>query len=274
MATHEKPSFLQFEALLTAPCLLKPGWDIPLFEPEEYERIQTPDLPVLPHNLVFGKKMEILFAHYLKSSSRYSLVAENLQIMDDKLTIGELDFLAKDHQTNHTLHIEMACKFYLYREELSADPLACWIGPNGRDRLVDKLDKLRNKQFPLLFDKLTQIHLNALNIRPEECQQLLFFPALLFSTGSYLPLTPCLNTKAISGYWLSFEAFQKSDFDQCLFALPAKENWLIHPKHANTWISRTAAQALILQKLGSRQSPLVWMKNANDEYHRFFVLWW
>lgn len=64
----------------------------------------------------------------------------NLQVQQDKRTLGELDLLIQHGQ--QPWHLELALKFYL---GFGND----WIGPNRRDYLADKIRHTRDKQLAL-----------------------------------------------------------------------------------------------------------------------------
>lgn len=64
----------------------------------------------------------------------------NLQISNRVRTLGELDLLIR--QPSHTLHIELALKFYLGVKD-------DWIGPNRRDLLSQKIRHTTSHQLPL-----------------------------------------------------------------------------------------------------------------------------
>ena len=63
---------------------------------------------------MLGKQAETCFEFLLKQSKRYQLLAANIQIQGEIKTLGELDYLVFDSETSKTLHIELACKFYLF----------------------------------------------------------------------------------------------------------------------------------------------------------------
>lgn len=83
-----------------------------------------------------------LWLHLIQYSSRYQLIAEEIQLHDEKQTIGALDFLVEDIQNKQTEHWEVAVKFYLLHKGL-------WHGPNGNDRLDIKLNRMLNHQLKL-----------------------------------------------------------------------------------------------------------------------------
>ena len=94
-----------------------------------------------------GKYVERFVSHQLVNTEGISLIAENIQISKDRITLGELDCLL--YKNGNPIHLEVVYKFYLY--DPTKQGLHCWIGPNKKDRLVEKLEKLQQKQLPLLY---------------------------------------------------------------------------------------------------------------------------
>ncbi len=75
------------------------------------------------------------------------MLAHGLQVRDGGRTLGELDFVFRDRQ-ERVCHWEVAVKFYLYcadREVAGSH----FIGPNARDTLERKWDRMQRKQLPL-----------------------------------------------------------------------------------------------------------------------------
>ena len=91
--------------------------------------------------MLLGKRFEKLIAFWLKASDRFDLIFHSLQIAGKRNTLGEVDFLLRDLHSSQLFHMEVACKFYLgYRNSPAWDH---WIGPNAKDSLQLKMDKLK-----------------------------------------------------------------------------------------------------------------------------------
>lgn len=104
----------------------------------------------LPTNVRLGHIAERVVGQAIKVSENYEVLFENIQILEGKNTIGEIDFILREVETEQVIHLELAYKFYLYDPDISDTPIDNWIGPNRNDSLVEKLEKLKQKQFPLL----------------------------------------------------------------------------------------------------------------------------
>ena len=81
-----------------------------------------------------GKRVEEFLSFQFKHSNDIDIISENLQIKNEKITIGELDFLLKN-KSKH-IHLEVVYKFYLYDSNINSNnSLDYWIGPNRKDTL-------------------------------------------------------------------------------------------------------------------------------------------
>lgn len=104
-------------------------------------------LPELSLNQKLGHLYEEGLAYLLEDSECYDLLEQSLQLQSDRHhTLGELDFLLRDHSSGELIHLELAVKFYLAVE--SPDGLLL-PGPDARDNYFKKLDRLRTHQLTL-----------------------------------------------------------------------------------------------------------------------------
>lgn len=112
---------------------------------------------VRPHDamtLNFEQKLGHLYedalAAMLAATPRYTAVARGIQIRKNTgHTVGELDFLIRDLDSDQTIHLELAVKFYLAVETERGFLLP---GPDARDNYFRKLTKMRSHQL-VLTDK-------------------------------------------------------------------------------------------------------------------------
>lgn len=137
-------------------------------------------------------------AELFNSSPNYQLLAEEIQLIQDKETIGAIDFIAKNNQTRNIEQWEVAIKFFLLHKGL-------WYGPNPQDRLDKKLDRMLNHQ---LIMSQTQLFKTTY---PQWSDKAIL-PKLLMQGRLYVnPFRPetipehCLglpiNKNRIKGYW-------------------------------------------------------------------------
>ncbi|HSP82163.1 MAG TPA: DUF1853 family protein [Gillisia sp.] len=230
-------------------------------------------IPELSSNFVLGKRMEIFFNHLLFHSPQFEVIAKNLQIYRDKITLGELDFLIKDLQNNSIYHVELVYKFYLY--DPGYEDEAGWIGANRKDSLIQKISRLQQHQLPLLQAKETQEIIRSYGIEEQEIEQQVCFKATLFIPKFHkLPATSNINKACIAGYWIRFKDFSQSEYATHSFYAPKKQDWPIDPSMNKEWNPYAEFREQIEEFINNKRSPLVWMKNETGGFERFFVVWW
>ncbi|WP_298420693.1 DUF1853 family protein [uncultured Kordia sp.] len=225
----------------------------------------------LPTNLRLGHMVEKIVSECIKSSSNYKVLFENIQIQKDKDTIGELDFIIEELKSKQVIHLELAYKFYLYDPTLSENSFHNWIGPNRRDSLQEKLDKLKHKQFPLLYNQHTKENLSTLDI--DNVSQVLCLLASLYIPYTYKETYSPNFQKAIKGYYVNFETFINFDHTDKMYHLPTKKEWGIDPVENKIWTHFEETQIEIERQLQKKHAPLCWLKHI-DSYECFFVVWW
>jgi hypothetical protein len=113
----------------------------------ESHRKALPQSLCSPPNHRVGKYFENLIQFWLQEVLSTRIIAQNLQIIEEGKTKGELDFIFQKNDEG-IIHWETAVKFYLYHE--SETVLGShYIGPNTNDTFERKLDRLFNYQLPL-----------------------------------------------------------------------------------------------------------------------------
>ena len=226
--------------------------------------------------LVLGKRVEHFMAYYLENHSPYKILTQNIQVFNEKTTIGELDFLIQERRTQQVIHLEQVYKFYLYVPNASLPSGDPWIGPNYKDSFQQKMDKLTQKQFPLLDQTQTKKALEYLQLDLSSIQQHLSFKAALFLPfNKVVDSFKTINNNCIEGLWMRLEDFeQNTAFRKAQFFLPEKQDWGVHPKYNPTWFSYASILAKIQASLAQKRAPLCWIKTAEKKYQKFFVVWW
>lgn len=214
---------------------------------------------------------EACFEAYLKQSINFELLAANLQIHGEKKTLGELDYIVRNLQTDEVLHIELACKFYLYDENAGEVAEQKWIGPNRKDSLYEKLEKLKHKQFPLLQTSETSKVLTSLGI-PKPTSQELCLKALLFLPKELsAEVFPKHVKDCIVGHYLKQnDLVEEVD---AKYAIPLKKEWLLPIDSITDWHHFSEINVLIGEQLKVKKSPLLYKKTPHN-LERFFIVWW
>ncbi|MDX1545083.1 MAG: DUF1853 family protein [Christiangramia sp.] len=226
-----------------------------------------------PRNSVLGKRMESFFELAIKYSERYRLIDSNIQIIENKHTLGEIDFLVYDKQSQKPLHVELVYKLYIYDKNLAPD-INRWIGPNRRDSFSEKLDKLKNRQFPILYKPETLKYLKNLGLQQEEIEQQICFKAKLFTPAGFQDLrTAEINTDCYTGEWFNFSEFSRFKAQDNMFFSPPKRSWSAPPESNKEWFSHSEIIKTIEALFEKQKSPLIWMKTKTG-YQSFFVVWW
>ncbi|QFU76402.1 DUF1853 family protein [Halioglobus maricola] len=96
-----------------------------------------------------GLYVESLWHFFLTQDPLVDLLSTNLAVREGGRTIGEFDVLYYCHQRRRHVHLELAVKFYLCSPGLDGSEWRHWLGPNRRDRLDLKLDRLIQHQLAL-----------------------------------------------------------------------------------------------------------------------------
>lgn len=221
-------------------------------------------------NLRLGKLVEQFVFHQLKEDSSCAVLAENIQIQEGNRTIGELDAILK---TEHgPVHLEIIYKFYLYDPNAGSTEISHWIGPNRKDSLLQKLDKLKEKQLPLLYHPKTQSLLESLGLSTSEIKQRVLFKAQLF-----LPMTSKnnvfshLHSACVRGFYMKMNNLDLFKTGQ--FYIPEKIHWLMDVHENVKWMHHDDFLIEVRRWADKKLAPLCWLKQ-HGKYSKFFVVWW
>lgn len=264
------PSESRVVSILNATCLSDSFTGYKTFEPSQLS-FDTIPAHNSPTNLRLGHLVEKSFAALLKGSKNYAVEHENLQVVINGSTIGELDFILRERTTGQLIHLEVTYKFYLLDPTLPAELLQNWIGPNRNDSLGQKLQKLQSKQFPLLHHAEVK---NKLGLASgAHCEQQLCFMAQLFIPLKMKSDLPQELIPAIKGWYMNMDQFDEMDHSASLYHLPLRTEWGIHPESSKTWMPFEEMKDELGVRMDERQSQLVWHKEGT-KYSTFFVTWW
>ncbi len=218
-------------------------------------------------NLRFGHMMELYFSAWLASHPHYEVLAQNIQLISEGVTLGEIDFLVKDSSSNELLHIELAYKFYLLKH-VNGSPQ--WIGPNAKDTLEAKLYRLRHHQFPLLRHPLFLKVLQQMGLGQQEIRQLACLKGQLFLPQGYKGALPAgVNPEAVAGTWTRFNRMMDQQGRGVLYCLPAKLDWLLPPFKGEEWMEPKEAMAALE---AHKRPQLCWTRHSDGTHERIMVL--
>ena len=135
------------------------------------------DLDQLNEHTALGRYTERLLSIWFKHNPHFELLKFNLQIVVQKRTVGEIDFLLLEKDSGKAVQLEFAIKYFLAKQSDQEDTQ--FIGPKGRDSLKAKSKKLIEQQMQLSLNHSEQLEegLRAFDFKPQiMLKGELFFP--------------------------------------------------------------------------------------------------
>ena len=208
-----------------------------------------------------GKLIEYFVINELNGVKNISVLKTNIQINNNKITIGEIDTLIK--QVTQLIHLEIVFKFYLYENNSNSKEIDNWIGPNRNDSLSEKIEKLKSKQLPLLFNKITYLHLKELGFDINQIIQKIYFKAHLFVPFELVKHSfKYVNNSCIEGYYISYKELNKLS-PGMKFYIPKKLDWIVKPHNSVKWLSHSQMQKELYLHQKKRLLPYVGLKKEN-----------
>ena len=183
------------------------------------------------HNRVLlGSYFECLWQFFFQYNPQWQLLGHHIQVIDAKQTLGELDIIAHNLNDQCEYHVELAVKFYLKHPNKLGNDLQDWLGPQSHDRLDLKLNKLNHKQFPFLYNPVTQSQLKEKGL-PNKPEQRLVIKGYLFEpwpeTSSCLHAD--INSNGLKAFWLHQQ--QTEALLQEYTANTQSMQWALLPKY-------------------------------------------
>jgi len=259
--------------LSTPPLWIKEQFGMQQFEFPDIDLTSFQPNPV-PEHIRLGHQMEFVFKQLIEHSADYEVLLHNLPVRKGKQTIGEIDFIVENIQTEELIHIELTYKFYIINPEIS-EPIHQLMGPNRRDMFFSKMEKIKNEQFKLLHSKAGVKALSNNNIDHSKIIHQTCYKTQLFEPYRSKPINiRPLNTNCITGSWLRFEDFKSEEFKQYQFYIPFKAQWVIEPHCDVEWTSHFETLMTINLRMLKENAPMVWMRKYDTEFKKFFVVWW
>ena len=228
---------------------------------------------MMPTSIRLGQRMEV-FMEAALASENYQLLSKNLQIIAEKQTLGELDFIFRNLATEETIHLEMVYKFYFYRPEIPGSWIDKLIGPNAKDKLRYKLDRLSSHQFPILYKPETKAYLDKIDLNVKILKQQISFKAQLYVPFDIRLKESRIPEDQIQGFYFTInqlEIFSRSEF---LFYIPRKDDWvstpIMNPEVYNYSIFRKKISAALIEQ----RSCMFWVFETKTKFQKHFATWW
>ncbi|UII79655.1 DUF1853 family protein [Flagellimonas sp. CMM7] len=224
--------------------------------------------------LRLGHQMESVFEQLISFSEDWEIIAKNALVDRNRIRLGELDFIARNSETNQVYHIELAYKFYIVNPTIS-EPIHRLMGPNKRDMFFTKLDKLKEKQFPLLYAPELNDTLQKLQVKPYAVKQQACFKSQLFIPfeDTSVPIRP-LNKNCVEGKWIRFNDFNSERFTASEYYIPFKREWVITPSLNRKYVTHYLTLLEVNLRMLKESAPMLWMKKSDGTVEKLFVVWW
>jgi len=266
-------------------------------------RLDNDPRPLLQHlakekSHFLGTYFESLWGFYLEAHPSFNLIAKNLQVNGRQKTIGEFDFIIQDCISGDFIHQEIAIKFYLgFKKENShsfSDGEHIWFGPQCRDRLDLKIDKLINTQTRLSKTEAGQCTLNSAckqhtnedNKNLSQISSQIVLKGYLFYPENDTVIAPSYcNPKHLKGSWITLTSLTNNIEAADAWCLLSKSNWMSRfqleygqtEPYRNFYIHQTDLLEAVSEKINKESRP--WMvaglKQHTQGYleeHRLFVV--
>ncbi|WP_375171213.1 DUF1853 family protein [Marinobacter sp.] len=169
-----------------------------------------------------GFYFERLYEVLLTDLLGWDILLKNTQIQSNGHTLGELDFVVHNRTDDRIEHHEIAIKYYLGFASNGAPVL--WYGPNARDRLDLKSDRLINHQSRRTHQPETLAILAEHGIAGPLTARI-FMPGYLFYPLSHRLEAPALaHGHHLRGWWVY--ASDLIDTDTSAWVQLHKPHWV------------------------------------------------
>jgi len=175
------------------------------------------------HHFRLGQHFEQLLFRWILACRNIQLLESNLQVFDQKRTVGEFDLLV--NFCGQVEHWEVAVKFYLGVGQ-THDP-GCWYGPNTSDRLDIKLNRLIDHQLQLSTNTFGRETLGRLGIEISNVRCFmkgrLFYPWHQFQANKF-ESAPTFSPNHERGWWIEETLAPAANIRNAVYL--AKRYWL------------------------------------------------
>lgn len=256
---------LHFRSLLETPSILKSS---PISGVDLFEKIpSTVPTSKLPAKQRLGKFLEAMLYQCFEANSDFKVLLWGEQLIENGQTLGELDFLLEDQSDGSLVHLEMAYKIYLQLD--AVEGRYPFYGPKLKDSLEQKLQKLADRQFPLI----NHPHFQAL-IADRELRQELWIPGQIYLPAEFnSKLHKLANPESVAGAYMSLADFSASS-EQDSYFMPPKIEWFLPPQPARDYLPKEQALPQLKASCAHQHSPLLWVKKTDGSLKKLFITHW
>ncbi len=213
------------ESLHTSPLLVSSLTEAVCFDRGKLS--QENGIPNLNYAQKLGHLYEDALEYLLKSSSGINLLEKSIQIFNEnKITLGELDYILTDRVTGETVHLELAVKFYLIKYQ---DGEPTYPGPDPRDNWLNKLHRLKEHQLKLTQSPAAKkLLLEDYDISEITPQQLIYGKLFDHYLSEHHPIPPAMNPACQRGVWKYLSEWQRdSGSDSKEITIIPKHLWSV-----------------------------------------------
>jgi len=203
-------------------------------------RHENLEIPRLKNHHRLGVHFEDIFDIYLRSFPQVTDLKSHIQIIEDKKTLGEADFLVCQNGTWR--HLEIAIKFYLRVGRTGQ--MGDYLGPSLTDSLDKKISHIENRQLKLLESDAAKRTLQSLGVDTTVKSYAQVFGWLFYHVDDDQSNIPdSIHPHHSRGRWLcvnELERFLDEYPESVRFILPSRSEWLISPSqiHEIAWSKR------------------------------------
>lgn len=192
--------------------------------------------PYAPFGHRLGLYAERLLAFWFGHAPHSELLAHNLPVSSDGLTLGAADFIVKLNGIGY--HIELTCKYYG-----SSGNTEALAGLNLQDRLIDKANKLPQQLMLLKFpDGLKTLQQQGL---PTDLKPVSIIRGMSFVLDGSRGLQPPVNPYAWNGIYLTDWHDHDFSHDDIRYALLDRMHYLAPARIRETETLNAAEVSLI-----------------------------
>lgn len=217
-----------------------------------------------------GYYFEHLVAFWLQQRLAGGFFASHVRVFEQKRVLGEFDFLFTPAGSNQLVHWETAVKFYL--QYTHDDGRVFWYGPNARDRLDIKLDRVFKHQLRLGDSPQGKVLLKEKGFDTVLAQT--FFKGYLFYPVSDNWLKPqelpeTIAPDHLKGWWTYINTLELPDSDPSdRWKLLPRLEWLassvIQDPRSPALMDRVELQDFLDRHFASNQQSLLIAQMARD----------
>lgn len=218
-----------------------------------------------------GKYFERLVLFWLEHVRQVELVAHGRQIREDKITLGEIDFLFHDERGCLT-HMEVAVKFYLHHRH-SAINGSHFVGPNVNDTFERKMTRLFEHQLPLSHE-----HVDGIEFRTAMVKGRIFY-----ESNEDLPseLPPRMSADHLKSRWVRlFQFLETEETTSFRYEAISKPYWLstaVRVAHESGLMAKEQFAPWLKETIHRRRGPVMIrqlsdMDGGWNESSRWFIV--